>query len=85
VSGIVHGADAKPMAGVTVVCRRAGGVASQERSNEDGRFRFDGLMAGPVELRAIVFSEDSVPRAQRWTPYSTVQAGADGIVLTLPR
>jgi hypothetical protein len=37
-----------------------------------------------VELRAVVFSEDR-PRAQRWTPYRTVQAGADDIVLTLPR
>jgi hypothetical protein len=84
VSGVVLRRDGTPAGGAAV---RAWGEAVPDRmisrderfiSGDDGRFTFDGLVAAPVVLYAVVESENLSGRV-------TVDAGSEGVRLILTR
>jgi hypothetical protein len=80
VAGRVLDVRGKPVGGVFISCETEAGVDMQQTTREDGAFRFSGLGAGRVSLRA---SKDEDDGRVRLRADQHARAGDEGIELVL--
>jgi protocatechuate 3,4-dioxygenase beta subunit len=79
VAGVARDGSGVAIVGATIECVDAGGTSRTTTTTDGGAFRFVGLAAGRVRVEATSY----MPAGGRVAARTTVEAGAEGVVLEL--